>query len=287
MNFGSVDLDLSKLKSSALITRIFSALAAVLVLFSTVYFFKNDGLRASCFFTVILGTRELIRILFKPEDPFRVKAIFYISTVVIFIASVGFSDLSAAIFAAVSVVYISASLLFHRRFEDLNSFSFFAAKSLLGFVYIGLLPALACKLLDLKHGSAWFGTLLAVVFAGDTMAYISGLLWGKKKLMPEISPKKTMVGSMGGLVGSISAALICSEFLPQMPAILIVFVGTLTGAVGQMGDLFESMLKRVADKKDSGSILPGHGGVLDRLDGVLFAAPVLYLGAVFIERFFT
>jgi phosphatidate cytidylyltransferase len=274
-------------KASTLVTRVISAVIALIILFTIIYFFKDNGLRVVCLFVVVLGTRELIRILFKPEDPFRIKAFFYVSTVLLFISSVTTAELSAAIFASISVIYFSASLFMHRRFEDLSSFSFFAAKSILGFVYIGLLPAFACKLLDLKFGFAWFSTLLCVVFAGDTFAYLSGLLWGNKKLMPAISPKKTVVGSLGGLVGSVVAAISCSLFLPEMPTFLVITLGSLTGAVGQSGDLFESMLKRVADKKDSGRLLPGHGGVLDRLDGVLFAAPVFYLGAVLIERFFT
>lgn len=278
-------MGLSNLKSKTLLTRILSGIAAILVLSLTVFFFQENGLRAACLLVVILGTRELIQILFKPEDPLRIKAFFYISTVLIFICGVKFSELSAAIFASVSVMYFSASLFLHKRFEDLSSFSFFAAKSILGFVYIGLLPAFACKLLDLHYGMAWFATLLVVVFAGDTFAYLFGLMWGKEKLMPAISPKKTIVGSAGGLAGSLVAILVCARFLPELHIVMLIILGVLTGAIGQMGDLFESMLKRVADKKDSGNLLPGHGGVLDRLDGVLFAAPVLYLGAVIIEKF--
>ena len=279
-------MGLSKLKSPAFYTRIASAIVALAIVYLLFAFFSLNGLKVLCLVAVIVGTWELIKILFHPDDPIRTKTFFYILNVFLFIISANFIELSASVFASVSVIYISASLWLHKRFEDLSSFSNFASRSILGFLYIGLLPAFACGLLDLKHGLIWFLTLLAVVFAGDSFAYIFGILWGNKKLMPEISPKKTLIGSVGGLIGSASAALICSSFLPDMSYFLVAILGFITGAIGQMGDLFESMLKRVADVKDSGSIMPGHGGILDRLDGVLFASPVFFIGALLLERMY-
>lgn len=222
---------------------------------------------------------------FSPTDPMRTKALFYLLTVLVFILSVKFVELAGAIFASVSVVYVSVALFVHHRFEGLEDFSAFVSKGILGFVYMGLLPAFACKLLDLEHGVVWFLTLLAVVLTGDTFAYFSGMAWGKRKLMAEVSPKKTVVGAFGGLVGSLAAAGVCSFYLPEAYGWWLLALSAVAGSVAQTGDLFESVLKRVANQKDSGTLIPGHGGVLDRLDGVVFAAPILYLGAFLIEHY--
>lgn len=104
--------------------------------------------------------------------------------------------------------------------------------------------------------------------------------------MPKISPKKSIEGSIGGLAGSMVAAIVTLSFVPKVPLWSVVILGLLVGVVAQLGDLYESMLKRVADVKDSGKLMPGHGGILDRLDGVLFASPILLLGASILERVF-
>jgi phosphatidate cytidylyltransferase len=146
---------------------------------------------------------------------------------------------------------------------------------------------MAYRILEIPHGKVWFLTMLLIVFAGDTFAYLTGMMWGNKKILPKISPKKTIVGSIGGLVGSgVAGALSGLYFLTHVPLWGLILVSLLTGIVAQLGDLFESMLKRVANRKDSGSLMPGHGGVLDRLDGVLFGTPILLAGALLLENLF-
>ena len=119
---------------------------------------------------------------------------------------------------------------------------------------------------------------MIVVFAGDTGAYFTGRLLGRHKLYPVISPNKTIEGSVGGLVFSVAGAfLVRSVWLPELGVSGCVLIGTVGGAMGQIGDLVESALKRACGVKDSGRLLPGHGGFLDRLDGLIFAAPVFVL----------
>jgi phosphatidate cytidylyltransferase len=121
--------------------------------------------------------------------------------------------------------------------------------------------------------------LLAVVWAGDTGAYFGGRKFGKTKLAPSISPKKTREGSALGIaasvVGGLSAYAVYGESLGSLGQILACSV--LGGAAGQVGDLFESTVKRFGGVKDSGRLFPGHGGILDRVDALLFAAPVLWI----------
>lgn len=120
-------------------------------------------------------------------------------------------------------------------------------------------------------------TLLAIVFLGDTGAYFAGKALGRHKLYPAISPKKTIEGSIGGLSASVAGAACCSLWLiPQVPLWEAMALGALCGSVAQVGDLAESLFKRASQTKDSGKLLPGHGGMLDRIDGVLFAAPVFW-----------
>jgi phosphatidate cytidylyltransferase len=110
---------------------------------------------------------------------------------------------------------------------------------------------------------------------GDIGAYLIGSRWGKKPLMPHISPKKTVEGSLGGLLFSVLGALISKPFLPfDYLQLCLIAIGL--GVLGQLGDLSESLLKRDCQIKDSGAIFPGMGGVLDQIDSLLFTAPVFY-----------
>ena len=151
-------------------------------------------------------------------------------------------------------------------------------KAVLGPVYVALPLALLVMLDLIPKGNLWIFFLLAVVFAGDTAALYSGKLLGKHKLYESISPNKTWEGAIGGLLGSVLAALIFVRFigLHQTDAAFFILVIALSVS-GQIGDLTESMFKRNHGLKDSGRILPGHGGILDRIDGLLFATPILYL----------
>jgi phosphatidate cytidylyltransferase len=119
--------------------------------------------------------------------------------------------------------------------------------------------------------------LLIVVWAGDTAAYFAGRALGRHPLHPQVSPKKTVEGAIGGLIGSIAGSIV-GVLVLDLRADLLAFglLGLGAGVVGQIGDLTESLIKRATGFKDSGRILPGHGGMLDRIDGVIFAIPVYY-----------
>jgi phosphatidate cytidylyltransferase len=120
--------------------------------------------------------------------------------------------------------------------------------------------------------------LLSTIIASDTAQYYSGRLFGRRKLSPLISPKKTVEGAIGGfLVAPPVMALAARWWLPEAATSMVLLVGLLMVGVGIAGDLFESLLKRSAGVKDSSALIPGHGGVLDRIDSLLFAAPAFYL----------
>lgn len=124
--------------------------------------------------------------------------------------------------------------------------------------------------------------LLSIIWVNDSFAFLVGKNFGKRKLFPSVSPKKTIEGFLGGLIFSLLAALLISKFNLQLSMINWLVIGVLISVVGTLGDLVESKFKRQANIKDSGNIMPGHGGILDRLDSLLFAAPFVYLYINFI-----
>jgi phosphatidate cytidylyltransferase len=118
--------------------------------------------------------------------------------------------------------------------------------------------------------------LLVIVWVGEAAAYFCGRAFGRHPLAPRVSPKKTVEGAIAGLVGSMAAGILGGVWLLGEPWLNLLVISAVTGSVAQLGDLAESVLKRSVGVKDSSSILPGHGGILDRLDSLFFAAPIFY-----------
>lgn len=156
-------------------------------------------------------------------------------------------------------------------------------KEILALIYIPLSLALIVMLRNGEHGVAWIFFLLFMVFAGDVGAFYAGKFFGRHKLSPSISPGKTIEGSVGGIIFCIIVGYgFMRLFLPHLNGPLILLLFVIVNVSAQCGDLFESQLKRAGNIKDSGTILPGHGGILDRIDALLFAAPVAYLFKAFV-----
>lgn len=151
------------------------------------------------------------------------------------------------------------------------------AITLCGVCYVNWLLGHAVELHGLAAGTSWIWLLVWVTWIGETAAYFVGSLLGRRKLAPAISPKKTVEGALAQLVISPLAALAAQPLLGStLTAAEAVGLGLVLGVVGQVGDLVESALKRSAGAKDAGQLIPGHGGILDRLDGLLFNTPVLF-----------
>ena len=159
---------------------------------------------------------------------------------------------------------------------------------ILGPIYVGFLLAHALMLREITgsgaeiegtsdFGRSWLLFALLVTFAVDTGAYLVGRSVGRRPMAPNISPNKTWEGSLGGFASAVAAALVLGlVFDLGVPAWQQAMIGGVVGVVGQWGDLIESKLKRIADLKDASSIIPGHGGLLDRLDSVLLTLPAVY-----------
>jgi len=152
-----------------------------------------------------------------------------------------------------------------------------AAASLFPSLYLGL-PLGAMIAIRETRGAPVLFLLMLTVSISDTAQYYSGRAFGRRPLAPKVSPKKTVEGAVGGLVwGAVGFAAAGAWWLPAVPIALRLMLGVMIVALGIAGDLFESMLKRSAGVKDSSSLIPGHGGVLDRIDALLFAAPIYYV----------
>ncbi len=174
---------------------------------------------------------------------------------------------------------ISFSLLFLFRIRDIRRAAGEVALVLMGFLYVPLLLGHLVLLHGLPAGVQWIFLMMVIVMAGDSTAYYVGSTLGRTKLYPAVSPNKSVEGALGGLAGSVVGALIArATFFPMLTVVDCVATALL------LGHLFESLLKRSCGVKDSGTIVPGHGGILDRLDSILFAAPAAFYYAYFVFK---
>lgn len=152
-----------------------------------------------------------------------------------------------------------------------------AAWVLLGSIYVGGMMGAASLLRAEADGRALIYLAVGITWAGDVGAFYAGSRWGRHLLAPRISPKKSWEGVAGGLAASVAVAALGSVWVwPRVPAGSAAGLGLLLGGVGIVGDLVESALKRAAGVKDSGGLIPGHGGILDRVDSLMFIIPCLY-----------
>ena len=183
----------------------------------------------------------------------------------------------ASVLTALVIAAFADALLFER--EILNA-PRRVSLALLGAVYPGLLLAALIPLRKLPRGEWWIVLALTVTWLNDTFAYFSGRAFGRHKLYERVSPSKTWEGALGGAAGSVLGALVVAHlWIPELPALGAALIGAGAAVLGPAGDLSESMLKRAFGAKDSSRLLPGHGGLLDRIDALLFNAPFVLLCA--------
>lgn len=177
-----------------------------------------------------------------------------------------------------AVHLIGVAFLSIFRFRTAADAPVVAVKQMFGVIYVPTFLSYAVLIYNGVNGIPWIFMVLIVVAAGDTGAYYVGSYWGRHKLCPAVSPKKTIEGAAGGIAANIAVGTVFQLiFFSSVPMPVIWLFAVVVGAVGQAGDLFESEFKRVAGVKDSGKLLPGHGGFLDRIDALLFALPIAYL----------
>jgi phosphatidate cytidylyltransferase len=183
---------------------------------------------------------------------------------------------------AISVVLavIVPGLYYLFRFRDIPSVAGRYAATVAGIIYAGFLTTFLAflKRIDPNHGGDTVVLVLIVAWLADTGGYFAGRFLGNKKLYEAVSPKKTWAGLWGGIAGAVVGTIVLKLLFATWLSWFDVFAISIPGCLlGQMGDLAESLIKRSVGVKDSGTLLPGHGGILDRIDAVLFIAPYVYV----------
>jgi phosphatidate cytidylyltransferase len=197
-----------------------------------------------------------------------------------------YKEINSSIILILLSVTILVNLFLIRDILVLNKTSLFKSKRyfciifyiISGFVFLSLIP-FTNKVFEPKIILGIF----ILVWTNDTFAYLVGKGVGKRKLMEKISPKKTIEGFFGGMAGALLASFIFFKFTSIYNLIFWLFLALLVSVLGTIGDLIQSKFKRLAGVKDSGNIMPGHGGVYDRLDSIIFASPFIYLFIIIIN----
>lgn len=223
---------------------------------------------------ILIGGLEYARMAFPEKE--IVFRLFFAALVLLPSLCVGFlPSLGLTAGLLLSFLLLACYILYYySKIED--ALSFFS-RSLFGVSYVGFLGAHLLLLYHLPDGSSWILVLTAITAGSDSGAYYCGRAFGKHKLCPLVSPNKTVEGAIGGLVAGVAVAVLMAMILRlQVNWFFLVPAAILLTGVGIVGDLTESIIKRATATKDSGTLLGGHGGVLDRVDSLLFAAPVLY-----------
>jgi phosphatidate cytidylyltransferase len=270
--------------------RFLVAVVAVPILLVILHYHRPEPTWLLIFAASLLAMRELFAMMLPPEDRLPALVIGAVACAAFYwldpaglpaFRSTALLNLSlegGAIAVAIAVVVPALYYLF--RFRDLPSVAGRYAATVLGIVYAGFLTTYLAKLKLIEDPHARGDTVLAVLLVAwlaDTGGYFAGRFLGKSKLYEAVSPKKTWAGAWGGLAGSVLGVallkLVYAESLTWLDVFAIAIPG---GILGQTGDLAESLIKRSVGVKDSGALLPGHGGLLDRIDAVLFIAPYVY-----------
>jgi phosphatidate cytidylyltransferase len=226
------------------------------------------------FFHIVAGKTHL-------SNPFHLRLpAFILGPAIIWAAHMNSFKILSGLLA---LSLMAAALICLPRFKFDDSVSGIVFEQVLSVIYIPLFLSFLVLIRNSTDGIVWIFFLLTVVFTGDTAAFYTGSYFGRHKLCPAVSPNKTIEGSVGGLAANVClGALFKIFFFPQWQWHSSLLLFLCIGVAGQVGDLFESMLKRGGNIKDSGSLLPGHGGFLDRIDALLFAAPVAYFFKAYI-----
>lgn len=257
--------------------------AVIFIAISIVAVIAGGGLWVLYFVILIgLGTREFVRLLKNSGIQPAVEVIYIFNLIFLLI---GYLNQPQFLVPAIvfSVIVTFFRFLFYKKKVNIKDIS----GTIMGLAYTGFIPIYYVFLRNfnienpeihnalLPGGMGYLMFAFMIIWTSDIGAYAVGKRFGKRKLCPDISPNKTVEGAIGGTLSGIIMAIIMS-FFTEIPLIHSIILGTIVVIVAQMGDLAESLLKRDAGVKDSGSVVPGHGGILDRADSYIFNGVVVY-----------
>ncbi len=231
---------------------------------------------------VSLGLNELFKMVrkigFEPSIALGfVLSFYFIGTTII-----NFYNLNIVYDKEIIIVFIVILYSFIQLFKkDYSKLLPNMSIGIFSGIYLGYLSSFILKIIFLPNGDYFLLSLLFTIWTNDSAAYLVGTKFGKNKMCPRISPKKSLEGSIGGIIFSILCVFILKNWL-NLSFTKLIFLGLIIATIAQLGDLFESMIKRCSGVKDSSNIIPGHGGILDCLDSLLFTAPVFYYYMIYL-----
>ena len=229
----------------------------------------------------LLGLKELYSIAdkqgYKPSYILGTMLILYF----IFISVYDVYSLNCYIDNIIITSFIILSFIIQLFRKDFSKVLAEISITIFGSIYLGYLLSFMIKTKDLPNGNYYLISLFIVTWVNDIGAYLIGSNFGKNKIFPKISPKKTIEGSIGGIIFSIAATFAFKNWL-DLTFNELISLGLIIAIIAQIGDLFESVLKRGSGVKDSGTLIPGQGGILDCFDSLIFTAPVFYYCIIFL-----
>lgn len=274
--------DAAPKKASNLALRLLTAGIGIPIILALLFVVPKPGFFVLVLAAIGVGAAEALAMTLPGERDRQVLGVLLalgLSTLLYFS-----TDARALAAALVGLVIVSLTA-FLVRVEPVET----AAKRFAFFLFSVLYASLLLTPIGLLHqrpdGPRWVILAMVIAWLGDTGAYFAGRALGKHKLMPVVSPKKTLEGALGGIVTTTgAAAAYAALFLPSLPILHALVLGLVGGALGIVGDLCESLLKRSVGVKDSGWILPGHGGLLDRVDALMFTGAGVWVYTVWLAR---
>lgn len=253
-------------------TRILSACVFVPAILLAV-FFGSWVFAALVLAIVVIGGYEYGKMVEANEYHF-LPWLYYPFAVLLVLLTQLFPETPGILLAALFLAFAAYMLLFIFGKNTLDEIGINVA----AIIYLPVTMSMAILLRSSFEEGMWFLYLLLIIqWFTDSGAYLLGSAFGRHKLMPKVSPKKSVEGAVGGILVAVLGALLLNVFVDILPYGLLIIATVFISIGGQIGDLCESAIKRWAGVKDSGKLIPGHGGILDRFDSMLFAAPLLYL----------
>lgn len=252
-------------------TRILSACVFVPVILAAV-FFGSWVFAALVLAIVVIGGYEYGKMV-EVNDCHFLPWLYYPSGVILVVLAQLFPENPGILLAALFLSFAAYMVFFILGKYPLKEIA-------VNFVAVVYLPVTMCTAVLLRSSiedGMWFLYLLLIIqWFTDSGAYLLGSAFGRHKLMPKVSPKKSVEGAVGGIIVAVIGAVLLNAFTGLLPVGLMIAAAIIVSIGGQIGDLCESAVKRWAGVKDSGKLIPGHGGILDRFDSMLFASPLLY-----------
>jgi len=264
-------------------TRVISALVGLALLIAVLWL-GSVTLGIAVSLIAAIGLYEFYNSTAAVKNIHPIKSVGYLTILPLLILGLketGWFNIDLNILTGISAcLVIFSSMAFivfgNKRYNIID-----ACVTTFGIAYVPFLLSFLILIRNMNYGSILIWVIFIGAWGTDTMAYTCGRLFGKRKIMPEISPKKTLAGAIGGILGCavlmvLYGVIVHNVFGLNISSVVLALLGVLCGVISQIGDWSASAIKRYVNVKDFGNIMPGHGGVLDRFDSILFVAPVVY-----------